>query len=328
MTRNPDKQAAGDNGIRHWQEVVKNLLFAAFIATLILAVEKIFVQLISISYHRKSFEIKIQESKHNVKLLGMLYDASRNMFPPYCKEFEAEDYVISDSIINIGNNPKKRTGSASPMRLLQNVGRGFGERITTAFGNVAKEITGKQFFNSNSAHSIVVLALEKKKPSEALAKRLWMSFVLQGREALYLEDFKDVLGPANEAAAEECFAVLDIDGNGDISLEEMILTVTNWSDERQSIAKGMHDVDQAISVLDNVLCGVVFVVVVLVFSKCGCNPVQRRLTDWSYSRVPQPGIRHHSCGWSNHSPFSLVHLFHLRPRSAGFMHLPLRKTSL
>lgn len=264
MTRNPDKQASGDTGIKHWQDVVKNILFAAFIGTLILAVEKILVQLISISYHRKSFDMKIRDSKHNVKLLVTLYDASRKMFPMYCKEFEAEDYVIHDSIIGMGNKSNKRVGSASPMRLIQGMGR-FGDKISAAVGNVAQEITGKQVFNSGSLHSIVILALEKRKPSEALARRLWMSFVLQGREALYLDDLKDVLGPGNEAIAEECFAALDVDGNGDVSLEEMILTVTEWGRQRQSIAQSMHDVDQAIHVLDNVLCAVVFIVVVLIF---------------------------------------------------------------
>ena len=266
MTRNPDKQASGDNGIKHWQDVVKNIIFAAFIGTLILLVEKVLVQLISISYHRKSFDMKIQESKHNVKLLVTLYDASRKMFPMYCKEFEAEDYVIHDSIIKMGKKPEKGAGSASPMRLLQGVGR-VGDKISAAVGNVAQEITGKQVFNSGSLHSTVILALEKQKSSEALARRLWMSFVLQGREALYLEDLKDVLGPGNEAIAEECFTSLDVDGNGDISLEEMILTVTEWGRQRQSIAKSMHDVDQAIHVLDNVLCAVVFIVVVLIFGK-------------------------------------------------------------
>src|SRR5215471_5916411 len=139
--------------------------------------------MISISYHRKQFDTRIQESKHNIYLIGQLYEASRALFPEYCPEFAAEDYIINDSIMAKGKN-HKRAGSASPLRLIQNVGR-VGDKITTAFGNVAQEITGKQVFNPTSAHSIVVEALEKRKSSEALAKRLWMSFVLQGRDCLY-----------------------------------------------------------------------------------------------------------------------------------------------
>lgn len=247
--------------------MVKNILFAAFISTLILAVEKVLIQLISISYHRRQFDARIKESKHNIALLAMLYEASRTLFPEYCEEFEDEDYVINDSIVGVVKFTRghKRVGSASPMRLIHGVGR-VGDKLTAAFGNVAQEITGKQVFNPTSAHSIVTLALEKRKSSEALARRLWMSFVLQGRENLYLDDVIEVLGAGRGEEAKECFAMLDLDGNGDVSLEEMILTVTEIGRVKKSINNSMHDVDQAIHVLDNLLCAVVFIMVVLVFS--------------------------------------------------------------
>ncbi|KAK2734659.1 hypothetical protein FQN57_001604 [Myotisia sp. PD_48] len=268
MTRNPDKRGSGDVGIKDWQNVVKNILFAAFISSLILAAEKVLVQLISISYHRKQFDMKIQESKKNVHLISLLYAASRKMFPQHCPEFEEEDSIIDDSIIGIKKKNHRRTGSASPMRLIQNVGQNVGrvgDKIFGAVGHVAHEITGKRVFDGSSDHSVVILALEKRKSSEALARRLWMSFVLQGREALYLEDFYDVFGPERRAEAEQCFSSLDRDDNGDISLEEMVLTVTEFGRARQSISKSMHDVDQAIHVLDNLLCTVVFILVIMVF---------------------------------------------------------------
>jgi hypothetical protein len=280
MTRNPDTRASGDTSIKPWQTVVQNILFASFVSTLILAAEKVLVQLISISYHRKQFDLKIRQSKANVHMLTMLYEASRKMFPEYCKEFEAEDYVINDSIVAPTKPSHKRAGSASPMRLIQGVGRvgGFvGDKIGAAFGSVAQEITGKQVFNGNSAHSVVILALEKRKSSEALARRLWMSFVLQGRDALYPEDLKEVFGGEHEAEAAECFALLDKDENGDISLEEMILKVIEIGHLRKSISKSMHDVDQAIHVLDSLLCTVVFILVILVFGMCRCPPLLSEL---------------------------------------------------
>ncbi|EFR05122.1 Mechanosensitive ion channel [Nannizzia gypsea CBS 118893] len=167
MTRNPDN--IKNPVIKPWQTVVNNILFACFISSLILAAEKVLVQLISISYHRKQFDSKIQESKRNVHLIGMLYAASRKMFPEYCKEFEMEDYIINDSIMD------------------------------------------------------------------------------------------------HRTEAEECMAALDRDDNGDISLDEMILTVSEFGKARQSMSKSMHDVDQAINVLDNLLLAVVFILVILVF---------------------------------------------------------------
>src|SRR5436305_14686795 len=94
-----------------------------------------------------------------------------------------------------------------------------------------------------------------------------MSFVVEGKDALYLEDIVEVLGKDRADEAEEIFAALDKDGNGDISLEEMIMTVVEMGRERKSIASSMHDVDQAIHVLDNLLCTIVIVIIICVFTK-------------------------------------------------------------
>jgi small-conductance mechanosensitive channel len=271
MCLNPDQRSHNDTGLKNWEKVIKDILFATFFSTLILLAEKLLVQLISISYHRKQFDQKIKQSKRNIYLLSLLYDASRHLFPAYCPEFAAEDYLINDSLDLTSSRSRSkagskhgRSGSATPLRLIHDVGR-VGDKLTAAFGNVAHEITGKQVFNPTSAHSIVVEALEKNACSEALARRLWMSFVIEGKDALYQEDIVDVLGPDRAAEAEECFQCLDRDGNGDISLDEMILTVCEFGKERYSIANSMHDVDQAINVLDNLLCTVAALIVIFIF---------------------------------------------------------------
>ncbi|KFY39482.1 hypothetical protein V494_03965 [Pseudogymnoascus sp. VKM F-4513 (FW-928)] len=252
-----------DNVPQHWTDVMKKILAAALIAACIYLVEKSIIQLISISYHQRSFDLRIQESKHQTHLLGLLYDASRALFPLYCPEFAEEDYLITGNVdtMRVG---KKASGAQTPMRLMGNVNR-IGDKITSAFGNVASEITGKKVFNPNSAHSIVVEALEKKKSSEALAKRLWMSFVIEGREALGIEDIQEVLGPAHKEEADEVFAYIDVDNNGDISLDEMIVKVVGMSRERKAIANSMHDIGDAISVLDSVLVAVAFVIIIFIF---------------------------------------------------------------
>lgn len=255
---------------KHWVSVVRNLLVPAFIATLLLLGEKMIVQFISINYHRRSFDGRIKESKRNVHLIGLLYEASRTLFPMYCDEFVEEDYVINDSIEAmlakttgrvVGH---KRSGSATPLRIIGEVGR-IGDKVTSIFGNIASEITGKQVFNPTSAHSIVVEALEKTRSSEALAKRLWMSFVVEGKEALYQEDIEEVLGPSRKEEAQASFDALDNDGNGDVSLEEMIMKVVEIGRDRKAIAASMRDVGQAIGVLDQVLIAVLFVIVIFIF---------------------------------------------------------------
>lgn len=265
-TQKPEALLLGNGTkLKGWESIVQEILAAFLVASIILLFEKLLIQLISISYHHTQFHAKIKDSKHRIHLLSLLYDASRHLFPAYCNEFAEEDYIIHDSIDIPGSkHGHKHSGSATPMKLLVNVGR-FGDKLTSAFGNIASEVTGKQVFNPDSAHSIVVEALEKNKSSEALAKRLWMSFVVEGKEALFMDDVVEVLGADHQGEAEEAFAVLDRDGNGDISLDEMILTVCEFGKERHSIASSLHDVDQAINVLDSLLCTVCFIVVVFVF---------------------------------------------------------------
>ena len=212
------------------------------------------------------YDLKIKESKQNVHIICMLYDASIAQFPAYCPEFQEEDYIINDSPDLPGGSAKShnRSGSATPMRILANVGR-FGDRVTAAFGNIAQEVTGKEIFNPTSAHSIVVEALEKKRSQEALAKRIWMSLVAEGKEALYQEDLIEVLAEQPQSVAIEAFQTLDNDGNGDVNLDEMILKVCEIGRARKAIASSLHDVDQAINVLDNLLLSLVFLACIFVF---------------------------------------------------------------
>ncbi|KAK5108366.1 hypothetical protein LTR62_008396 [Meristemomyces frigidus] len=274
MTRNPGTQPHGldpPNGKSYpWQDILQQILGAATVCTLVFLGEKFIIQLISIDYHRKQFHFRIKESKRNIYLLSLLYDASRALFPAYCNEFAEEDYTISDQLaVTLGLRGSKgpshaRSGSRTPMRVLHDLGR-YGDKLTSAFGNVAHEITGKQVFDPNSSHSVVINALERPQAAEALAKRIWMSFVMEGREALLQEDLLEVLGSERRTDAEEAFAAIDQDGNGDISLDEMIMVVSEYGRERKAIATSMHDVDQAINVLDNLFGAVVFIAVVFIF---------------------------------------------------------------
>ncbi|KAF2633767.1 serine/threonine protein kinase-like protein [Macroventuria anomochaeta] len=257
-----------------WYGKMQSVLLALLVCTVIILAERVLIQLISISYHRKQFDQKIQESKRSIYLLGVLYDASRALFPAYCNEFAEEDYTIQDTLLDLlpgskkGTSKKGRSGTRTPMRLVQEVGRDvgrIGDKVTSVFGTIASEITGKKVFDVNSAHSIVLTALERNRSAEALAKRIWMSFVVEGKNELYQEDLVEVMGPGRAEEAEECFASLDRDGNGDISLDEMILTVTEVGRQRKSINTSMHDVDAAINALDGLLFTIVFIVCIFVF---------------------------------------------------------------
>jgi len=316
----------------NWMQKVGSVLLGLLVCMCIILAERLLIQLISISYHRKQFDGKIKESKRNIYLLGQMYDASRALFPAYCNEFAEEDYIIQDSLSFALGSKKttmghKRSGSRTPMRILQNVGR-MGDKVAGAFGTVAQEMTGKKVFDPHSAHSIVLEALDHNKSAEALARRIWLSFVVEGKNELDSEDMIEVMGPGRQKEAEECFGALDRDGNGDISLEEMILTVTEFGRERKSINSSMHDVDQAINALDALLSVIVFVVCVFVLSECYSAKEFHCSKLTSHSLLPQPQL-YHNPGHVRHC--SAVALLRIRchlPGGARFLHLPVRQAPI
>jgi hypothetical protein len=314
---------------------MQSVLLALLVCTIIIFAERVLIQLINISYHRKQFDDRIKGSKHNIYLLGILYDSSRSLFPVNCKKFDKEDKIIQETILDLSLGSKKGTNddrfdSSTPLQLIRKVGRDagcIGDKITSVFGNIASEITGKQIFAPNSAHSVVLTALERDKSAKALAERIWMSFVVEGNNELYQDDLLKALGTNRQKEAKVWFAAIDRDGNGDISLEEMILTVTEYARQRKSINSSMHDVDQAIDALDGLILTVAIIVCIFVL---GTYPktmlIYYPLTQCSRfpcARVPYDFV--YVC----HSSF--VALFRIRDDSSGsprFLHLPFHQASI
>ena len=322
MTNNPDQKRLGNTDPKNWQLVVVHVLGALMVSSLILLAEKLLVQLISISYHRMQYDLKIKESKRNVHILSTLYEASIKLFPAYCPEFSEEDYIINDSPnLALGSSGKGQSGTATPMRLIQNVGR-MGDKITAAFGHIAHEVTGKKVFQPTASHNVVIEALEKKRSSEALAKRIWMSLVVEGKSSLYQEDVIDVLEEQPQSDAIEAFQVLDKDGNGDVSLDEMILAVCTIAQERNSIANSLHDVDQAISVLDSLLCTIVFIICVFVFGKLLRSFQIHPLT--AHSRFLERQLYHHFSDSRNGAIISILRVRFHCSRGPWFLHFLVR----
>jgi Ca2+-binding EF-hand superfamily protein len=135
------------------------------------------------------------------------------------------------------------------------------------FGNIASELTGKSVLPPKSAQSIVTESLGKTKSAKALAHRLWFSFVMEGNDCLHLSDVQEVLGAQSQDIAEECFEMLDPDGNGDVTLDEITMKLTELALERKAIARSMHDVSQAIKALDNVMSSVAFLLSLFALSE-------------------------------------------------------------
>ncbi|KAF2725043.1 hypothetical protein K431DRAFT_216794 [Polychaeton citri CBS 116435] len=246
-----------------WLQILSKVFKAAIIIAAIFVAEKTFIQLISISYHHKQYNDKIKESKKLIRLLDLLYETSRVLFPEFCKEFEEEDADIQGNYLAEMRTTLARVRVKT--KLVRDMGR-VRDKLTAAFGHMASDITGKQVCNSTSAHSIVIEALETELASKALARRLWLSFVGEGRDALFKTDLVEVLGYRRLEEAEEIFEALDRDDNGDVSVNEMIQLVIDVGQERKNRATSMHDISQAIAVLDKLLGFVVLLAIALIYA--------------------------------------------------------------
>lgn len=318
-----------------WVDVMVKILGSLWASSCVLLAEKFIIQLISISYHQRSFAMRIKDSKRDIHLLGLMYDASRTIFPMYCEEFMEEDYVINDSIeaLLLGNNKKKRgfhkkSGSVTPNlnahKIVGEVGR-FGDKITSAFGNIASEITGKEVFKPNSAHAIVIEALEKGRSSEALGRRIWMSFVVEGKDSLYMDDVVEVLGPGHTEEAEECFMAIDADENGDISLDEMVRKVVEIGKERKAITNSMKDIGQALKVLDSIMLFIVLMIVIIIFRKCHWlfQMIREECMLTRHSVLLQQQLRLHTVQRRNSTDFAVVRHLDYLPGIPRLHHLPI-----
>lgn len=223
-----------------WQTVMNKVLISCLVSSLLWLAEKLLIQIVSVDYHRRQFAQRIKTNKEKVKFLSQLYEVSRNISPEY-GEFAEEDYVIRGALSIPGY--KKTSGTATPMRnILGGVNMVQG-KVVSVFGGMAQEVTGqKNAFNPASAYAVTIEALSRTKSAEALARRIWMSFVPEDHTAMTLADLKEVMGPELEIQAQECFYSLDEDNNGDVSLEEMIHHTTRLRTERRHVAKSMQDV--------------------------------------------------------------------------------------
>ena len=244
-----------------WTRVIHRILGASFSCSLIFLGEKALVQFISVDYHRKQFEAKIRDSKAQVELLGKLYAVSRKRNPEFHGDFVEYDDKIQSSTCPIG----------ATISLFQHIthtkSKSASTFNTSAFDNIAREHATKKATNDDWAHTVVTQALEHKDSTDALACRLWASFALPGQTALTLANLAEALGGHHYTLAEDAFELIDRDGNGDITFDELKITIAQWAQDRQSINKSIHDVDHAVSALDGMLVVVVFVLSIVVFGR-------------------------------------------------------------
>ncbi|CAK1355760.1 unnamed protein product [Cercospora beticola] len=257
-------RAAYLNGKGKWIKIVKHMGQASTVAATIFLVEKIFIQMISIAYYRKQYARDIRDSKRLIRLLVLLYDASRHLFPDFTPDFAEEDADLHRANTFDLRAQRKKDVSLGT-KLAGGVVRAK-TYVASTLGSTSDDTEVPDAHVPNNSHTIVTKALETQQSSEALARRLFLSICAEGQDAILKEDMLRVLGPGKEAEADAFFNILDIDGNGDVSLEEMTLLVVNCGRERKYRASTIKDMSSAIGVLDSILCCVVIIAVSLIYA--------------------------------------------------------------
>jgi hypothetical protein len=257
-----------DHALRHkihWVNNFQRFLLASMAVAALFVAQKLIVQLITVNYHRRQFNARVNESKLKVRMLDGLLEMSLKMFPLSEEPFEREDFEMLTGI-DAAQQEMSSTKVVGGLAM-------YTEMLQSTVGNMTSEITGAQSKEGAAIHNLVVEALEGKRSSRAMGQRLWQSFVMEGKDALYSSDIDELLGPARKEEAHEIFSLLDQDNNGDVSLDEMVMTVLEISRERKAISASMHDVGQAVRVLDRflflvtlLLLGIVYGMFQLLFS--------------------------------------------------------------
>lgn len=202
-----------------WQKILNDILTIALIWAILFFVEKIAMLFISIHYHYRADGVQIEESKKRRNALLTLYDAAITQYPAFHTSFRSDDAIIRDD---------------------------------KAIGNGAAILFSK--LKNASSKVIVDHALESQRSSAALGKRIWMSIVPEGRSVLTVQDIIEVLGLHRRVEAQDAFKALDTNENGDITLNEMVLTVLETGRSRRMVYQGMTDINRAINTLDWICC--------------------------------------------------------------------------
>lgn len=242
-----------DHRTRSWENTLNKLIISFFVWTVLNLIEKFIIQLIAISFHTRTYADRIEINKFQIGSLTKLYGFSRQKIANTDADFEEK--AENDN-----------TGFKTPLRYAgraQRVAKGAMQKVGDVAGAVAADFTGRKATNSTEPYPVVLTLLRTTSGCQALARRLYRTFVRDGFDTVFSGDLKEAF--ENSEEAEAAFAMFDRDMNGDISMEELEAACVEIGRERKSITASLKDLDTVVSRLDNVLEFFVVVISLIVF---------------------------------------------------------------
>lgn len=259
--------ADAKDATQEWQRVINNILVALLITALLYFAEVLMVHLISVSFHKTRFAMRIRDNKQAIRMLSDLLYVACIPFPPFCPEFAEEDLKLQSG--TLFNNNKTMLGKkiASSHNMQRLFGR-INKAANTAAATLGKVARGQALENDDVktwVSATIADSMNSKYLAGILANRIWMSLVLEDSDSLVIDDLVEVLGEDRREECQAIFRVLDTDGNGNLTLDEMVASCKDICHERKSVYNSLKDVDTAIAKLHSVLLFVVLIIAVIIF---------------------------------------------------------------
>ena len=242
-----------NSGTRGWERTVNKIIVTFFVWTILNFLEKILIQLIAMNFHKRTYSDRIEVNKFQIGSLTKLYIYSAATLS------ETDDTLNGDSPKGSGSGtktPLQYAGKASKMA------KGALNRVGNAAGAAVADFTGRKAAKSDHPYQIVLSLLRTPSGSQALARRLYRTYVREGNDVILAEDLKVAFD--NDDEAEAAFLMFDKDLNGDISMEELEAVCVEVGRERKAITASLKDLDSVVSKLDHVMDVLVFIIVILV----------------------------------------------------------------
>ncbi|KAF8078076.1 Mechanosensitive ion channel-domain-containing protein [Lyophyllum atratum] len=252
--------------------VINRVMQALFAASIILLVEKLFLQFVAINFHQKALAERLAENRLGLRALDRLSNTHPvlNKKSPYAKRGHKSP---SASVELFGHKPGQRSADGSPATIKspdtvdkarfrrherQRKKRAMASIIVDQVGGAIGAVALK---DSKFNREGVIGGLHS---ARRLARKLFgtLSDVTPARSHLVVEDFYPYF--RTTAEAHEAFALFDKDENGDISKREMREAVQRIYRERKSLVSSLKDVGSAVAKLDAVLLAVALVGIIFV----------------------------------------------------------------
>ncbi|KAI0023622.1 hypothetical protein F4780DRAFT_58664 [Xylariomycetidae sp. FL0641] len=232
----------------HWVEIVYKVIIGIFVLAVLNFVEKILMQWIAMSFHLRTYSMRIDTNKQNIAYLVHLYEHSKD-------RLVSEASVLGGELLG--------SGTKTPLGMIGDNAREVATKVGDIANRVAGDFTGKQIKLSNHPRKVVSELLRNTGSAQVLARRLFRTFAQNGADVLTPHDLNPAFPTPEDA--EAAFSIFDRDLNGDVSMDELEAFCDEVHREKKAIAASLKDLDSVVTKLDQVFFVIIFIIAVIVF---------------------------------------------------------------